>query len=533
MAAIATVTGTAIRPGVSKNNRLYTTEAIGRMVERAQARISDGDMPLTTLTHHEAGDDSTRIVGRLVRLAQEADGSVTYDAEITDTQAGRDILSLVSGESPALKGVSIRGAWVGPVRRQAGPNGATVETADDLELDGLDYTRKPGVPGAAISSVTLAGAEPRESDGTSRVPITESAPEASVTITETATNESGPFADLGYLGEPRLPVGTKAQAKAAWLALAESATARSYTAAQLKRVRERAAKALTKHGVTRTEEGWLIDPATPVGESLAECWDMDRADVYLTLTNGPTTVSVSSRVLDPHDLDAVGRAAMAGACSALAAIDPDMDADIDLPGDPPEDTEEHAPLAAAAEPAPAAAETRETTLAQTPAPESPAAGPTSPEEEPAMAEPTPAAETAAAPATGGVHLSDEQFNRLLDRLAPAAPVAVEAAPAAVEPVAEAAPAVAEVQETEDQRIARLVSEGIKAALPAAVQEHVEQNGPPARKGLVTQVAESVPGLPEGAPAKPFHEYTDEEWRAHVSPLTVAAVLGARNDAPTT
>jgi hypothetical protein len=551
VAAIATVSGTAIRPGISRNNRLYTVEAIGRMVERAQQRLDAGDMPLTTLTHHEAGDDSTRIVGHITRITQEADGSATYDAEITDTGHGRDILSLVSGPSPALKGVSIRGAWVGPVRREVGPGGVTVETADDLELDGLDYTRKPGVHGAGIESVSLAGAEPRESDGTTRVPITESAPEASVTITEadtSASGDSGPFADHSYHSEPRLPLGTRAQAKASWLALSESETARQYTSAQLKRVKQRITKALRGFGVTvAAQEGWLIEPAARVTEALAECWDMDAqsaGNLYVSLTNGPTTVTVSSYCLDPHDLDAVGRAAMAGACQAIALLDPDMDADMDVPGAPGEDTDsdgagmgESAPAASPATAMTAAGAPAAPALAggitQTPAPELPAAA------NPTMAEPETAATTAAAPATGGVHLTDDQFTLLLNRLAPAAAVPVEAAPVPAETVAEAAPAAetpAPVTETEEQRIARLVEEGIKAALPKAVQEHVEHNGPPARKGVVPQVTEhtapTVQGLPEGAPAKPLHEYTDEEWREHIAPAVVGAVLKGRTVTPT-
>jgi len=178
-------------------------------------------------------------------------------------------------------------------------------------------------------------------------------------------------------------------------------------------------------------------------------------------------------------------------------------------------------------------------ITSTPAPETPAAAPTEEKEGPAMAESTtPAAETAAVPAAGGVHLTDEQFQQLLARVtgpAPAAAPAAESAP--VEPVAEAAPA-AEVAETEDQRIARLVAEGVQAALPKAIQEHVETTGGPARKGLVPQVSETAggagtraDGLPEGWPQKPLHQYTDEEWRAHVAPSTVGAILGARGAAP--
>jgi hypothetical protein len=32
-------------------------------------------------------------------------------------------------------------------------------------------------------------------------------------------------------------------------------------------------------------------------------------------------------------------------------------------------------------------------------------------------------------------------------------------------------------------------------------------------------------MPEGAPQKPLHEYTDEEWRQYVAPTTVGAILG--------
>lgn len=550
MAAIATVSGTAIRPGISRNNRLYTPQAIGRMVERANQRLAEGDMPLTTLTHHEAGDDSTRIVGRITRIAQEADGSASYEAEITDTGHGRDILSLVSGDAPVLKGVSIRGAWVGRVRKEPGPNGSMLETADDLELDGLDYTRKPGVPGAGIASVALAGAEPRESDGTAPVPITESAPEASVTLTEADTGaaaDGGPFADPGYQADKkkRYPLDTKARAKSAWSYINQADNARAYTSAQLKRVKGRIVKALKGFGVqVAATEGWLIDPIGQVSESVAECLGFSDdpghgGSMSISLTNGPTTVTVSSYCVDPHDLDAVGRAAMAGACQAIAVLDPDMDADIDVPGAPAEDTDtdETAP-ASPAEPGAAVPPAVADGITQTPAPEPPAADPTSPEEEPAMAEPTPAAETAAAPAAGGVHFTDEQFAQFLDRFAPAAAAPAEAAPTPAEPVAETSPAepVAAVAETEEQRITRLVSEGIRAALPQAVQEHVEQNGPPARKGVVPQVTEHTApvtqGLPEGAPAKPLHEYTDEEWRQHIAPAVVGAVLKGRTTAPT-
>lgn len=605
-ARIGTITGIALVPGVSRNGRLYTAEAIGRACARAQQRLAEQDAaPLTMLTHHEAGDDSSLIVGRLTALKQLPDGSAQYSADLADTDEARRIAALVdtNGGSPFLRGVSIRGAWVGKVRTERGPDGSQVQTADDLEIDGLDFTRKPGVPGARVDTFTPADAgAPAETASDGRVLITESVQEALVdtTLTEAADkggDTSKPYGDVTYADpgyqkdkQKRYPLDTKTRAKAAWSYINQADNARLYTAAQLKRIKQRITKALKGYGVTvAAQEGWLIDPAAQVTEALAECWGMDAGDagnLYVSLTNGPTTVTVSSYSLDPHDLDAVGRAAMDGACQALACLDPDMDADIDVPGMPgggepasaagspcpcgcgcaipatpggcpcgcescmycktdedagPDDDDMESapasPAAAVAESgAPVAAAVADG-ITQTPAAETPAAENPTLEEEPAMAEPNTAAETAAAPATGGVTLTDEQFKALLDRLAPA-PAAQESAPAAAEEqVAEAAaPAETTVAETEEQRIARLVAEGIKAALPAAIQESVQATGP-SRKGLVQPVTETsasgatVTGLPEGAPAKPLHEYTDEEWQRYVAPVTVGAILGARGAAP--
>lgn len=177
---LATVGGYALRPGVSRNGRLYTPEVIQKAVERAQTRISNGGLdisrpvePMSQRTHHAADDDSTRIVGRLTSMSLTDDGSARFTADIADTAHGRDIAALVSPKTPGdpasvdpfLRGVSIRGFWLGPVRRETGPDGALVETGDDLEIDGLDYTGMPGVPGAEIdhySTTSPVRGVPRE-----------------------------------------------------------------------------------------------------------------------------------------------------------------------------------------------------------------------------------------------------------------------------------------------------------------------------------------------------------------------------------
>jgi hypothetical protein len=111
MGSIGTVSGIAIVPGVSRNGRLYTTEAIGRAVARAQQRLAEGAQPLTMLTHHAADDDSTQIVGRITAIEQDEAGRAIYSADLADTQPARTIAALVdtTGGAPYLSG-AVRGS---------------------------------------------------------------------------------------------------------------------------------------------------------------------------------------------------------------------------------------------------------------------------------------------------------------------------------------------------------------------------------------------------------------------------------------
>lgn len=586
--SIAVVHGTAITPGVSRNGRLYTADHIRSAVGRAQPRITAGDLPMVQRTHHAAEDDSTAIVGRLTSMTLTGDGSARYTAELADTPAGHSILNLIDtsdNKPPFLRGVSIRGAWLGEVRRVT-HDGRMVETGDDLDIDGLDYTQRPGVPGATVDRVERLGGTPREAHTPGRVVIFESVQEAHVDMPDPAEVEekgaaalkSGKvaaaptkaksYADPGYQDDkaPRYALDTKGQAKAAWSYINQAKNARNYTAAQLKRIKGRIKAALTKFGVKiAADEGWLIDPVTAVTETdatdpaVTEDYDAaSQAGAYrIMLTNGPTTITISSYAVDPADLEIIGRAAMSGACAALAAIDPDMDGDIDTPGDAETSTDdgvesapvvgelaeaagpEPSPVSAPPAPDPAADHTQEeepdVSEPTTPAvePQTPAA-PTQPAEpaSPAPAAPTtPPAAPAAPAAPTGVHFSDAQFQALLDNLRQpvTAGASTEAAP----------PPPAPIAETQEQMIARLVSEGVKAALPAAVIEAVQTTGGPARKGLVQPVTETSAldpgtdltdqGVPADWPQKPLHKYTDQERRQYVSPALQQHVLGSREN----
>lgn len=593
---IATVSGYALRPGVSRNRRLYTKDHIARAVAEAQERIAAGKAhfvdlsleeqdgsndPLSQRTHHGAEDDSTRIVGRVTSLTLESDGSARFSADLANTPHGRAIDSLVRPKQdpddpddvdPFLKGVSIRGAWSGKVSTVM-HDGIPVEKGENLHIFGLDYTATPGVLGAEIDSYRPAGAAARES-ATGMHLIYESISEGQV---ETTTVEekgapptksgaaaapptkapAGSYADPGYQGDKakRYPLDTKARAKAAWSYINQAKNARNYTSAQLKRIKGRVKSALNKFGVeVSADESWLIERGQ-LSESVLEgmSWGMDDGrpgSFSVCLDNGMVCVNVSSYCVDPHDLDALGRAAMTAACAALAELDPDMDGDIDVPGAPAEDTDNDATETVDVVPAGNLVEQAVVKETEDPAPEAVA---DDPKEEPAVSEPTaPASEqTAAAVVTApaveedkkveptAVDLLSAKFDKLTDAISGL--VTKMAAPVAVAATESAPVAPVKVEETEDQRITRLVEEKMATERTKLIQDLVESGQGPGRKGLVTPVNENTAthgtALGDEYPADwptengqpiPPHKLTEEQFRAHTRPMLEQAVLRNRS-----
>lgn len=565
--AIATVGGTALVPGVSRNRRLYSREVIAGAVARAQERIEGDGLPLTMLTHHGAEDSSDRIVGRVTSMTVGEDGSARFTADIADTQHGRTIASLIDnsdGKPAFLSGVSIRGAWTGRVRKEAGPDGSPVETGPGLDLMGLDYTASPGVAGAAVD--TFAWAADGQNETSERVLITESV-EATVTVTEETTpTEDAPagtgtgvgrvpagvretltaflgdephvledglcvtcggveeakrtrnaqpygdvtYADPGYQKDKikRYPLDTRSHIRAAWSYVNVAKNAAKYTSDQLKRIKGRIKAAMGRIGAKVSTEtaGFAFSEPVQVTESVLE-WmgeDPKRSGSWsINASNGPVSLNISSWCMDPAELDVILRAAADAACKALATLDPDMDGDIDVPGAsdadtdhdagkghesaPPASTNETAPQPGPAntghvtEREPAVSEDTSTTQAAGTA-ESAPAGITEADLAKAVQEAAAAAVTEALAARDEQARADRKAAKKAAKAAAreaaqggtvtestggsgsTSPDAVKTAVAEALAAAGIKPAV---EETEEQRVQRLVGEGVKSFIQEA------------------------------------------------------------------
>jgi hypothetical protein len=170
---LGTIDSPFLSPGVSKNGRYYTPELIEDAVARMRDRLADPDgLPITMLSHHGAGDDSTQLCARVTDVRLDTD---THEASLygylIDTRAGRDIAAATEpgpDGKRVLDGVSIRGWWLGPVRTIE-VDGQQVEIADGLEVDGVDFTKSPGVAAARIAKADRVASE----SAGQRTPITE------------------------------------------------------------------------------------------------------------------------------------------------------------------------------------------------------------------------------------------------------------------------------------------------------------------------------------------------------------------------
>ena len=348
----ATIRGIFLKPGLSRNRRLYTKSNIAKAVERMQGQLATGDgMPLNMATSHGAAfkDDALSTVGNITKVWLNTDGSASFEADVPNTAHGRDIAALTVGKF--IKGVSIRGEWGSEPQSITHTDGMEATTADDLAIYGIDFTNSPGVEGAEIQYAQLAesytagnrlaiyeSVDPveiisREED----VVIAEAADvirDAVEEAVENAVNSimekdaSKPYGDVAYADpgyqkdkKKRYPINTAAHVRAAWSYINQGDNANLYTAAQLARVKSRIKSAAKKFGINIVSEHAML--ASDLQEVL-------EAYASIALVNDDDSISITGYATDPHQLKVVANRIAFGAIAAMHAIDPDDDGDIYL-----------------------------------------------------------------------------------------------------------------------------------------------------------------------------------------------------------
>src|ERR1035437_1069384 len=222
MGTLATISGVAMEPGVSRNGRLYTVGHVrGAYRGLAEKLKSGGDIPAMYTSHADRREGNVQaIAGAVRKVSLTSDDKLRFEAEIADNFAGQGVFALISGKKPMVNAVSLAGLWQGDIR-QVLHEGQMVDTADGVEILGIEFCDRPGLVGARIDQVRL-GSEAAES--APRALIFESVEGVAVTqVTEASAANKQPFgavtyADPGYQQDKvkRYPLDSKAHVKAAW-----------------------------------------------------------------------------------------------------------------------------------------------------------------------------------------------------------------------------------------------------------------------------------------------------------------------------
>ena len=323
----ATVKGIFLAPGVSRNGRLYDAKNITAAVARMNAKLTSGtDLPLNMATGHSAADkdDALSTIGRITKVSLSPDFTARFEADIADTVAGRDIAALVTPKNPYIRGVSIRGAWIGDMRSEVTTEGISAITADDLEVSGVDFTGRPGVGGAVITSAVLSESA-LAADPTliyESVESVEFIDEAGGKSTKSPYGAVS-YADPGYQsdGKKRYPIDTAGHARAAWSYINVSENASKYTGAQVKAMKSKIKRAAKKLGIDITSESTQL---------VGEFQEVLEAYASMCIDNGAATINVSGTTYDAEKLAPLATRLALAAIAALAATDPDEDGDVDL-----------------------------------------------------------------------------------------------------------------------------------------------------------------------------------------------------------
>ena len=368
MGSLASISGVALTPGISRNRRLYTPEIIAKAAARMQERLSDpSGLPIVMRTHHEAGDDSAKIVGRVKSVTVDNNKALRYEADLYDTFHGQEIAGLVTPDQPALRSVSIHGYWIGDTKQVQTAEGVAT-TADDLEIDAIDFTASPGVDGALIDG---GPKKATESGGVLRTPISE-AMEASVTLIEEGSGWADITPDVkegvtmtrgvqyegdlkGYWvteakysaddmkamlskghamknasGDASYPIADLSDLKKAIKAVGRGGSDHDKIRAHIIK-RAKALKAMSLIPDNWNSNGSMKESTGVELGEITEYYGMEMSEpsgFCIDAYSGPLSVTVRGCV-SPDQLRGAAQAAAAAAMDAINALDPDADADID------------------------------------------------------------------------------------------------------------------------------------------------------------------------------------------------------------
>jgi 2'-5' RNA ligase len=140
---------------ISRNGRQYPATTVNRLVSTGQNAITSGQIINAYICHGVADEDNPLVVsGKATNIWKE--GNLAYAMfDIPDTNTGRDMVSLLNGGYiPPTMSLRASNAEMQVVKGKGLPQ----VVGNNITLDGIDFTARPGLPDARIENIVLENA---------------------------------------------------------------------------------------------------------------------------------------------------------------------------------------------------------------------------------------------------------------------------------------------------------------------------------------------------------------------------------------
>lgn len=137
---------------ISRNGRQYPAETVSRLVSTGQNAISSGQIINAYICHGVAEEDNPLVVsGKATQIYKEGNGAYAL-FDIPDTNTGRDMVSLLNGGYiPPTMSLRASNAEMQVIKGKGLPQ----VVGNNIALDGIDFTARPGIEDARIEHIML------------------------------------------------------------------------------------------------------------------------------------------------------------------------------------------------------------------------------------------------------------------------------------------------------------------------------------------------------------------------------------------
>jgi len=143
------ISGTAIVPGLSLNNKRYTEQAIAKAYEKAKKRVESGNLYMKA-GHRKKGSQETSPlvrVGKLTEINLTDQGVIEFSGLVGNTSLGKNMQIALQEKTAGALSIEATGTL------HKNTAGEEVVDPENFEIEGLDFVMDSGIVRSRVENI--------------------------------------------------------------------------------------------------------------------------------------------------------------------------------------------------------------------------------------------------------------------------------------------------------------------------------------------------------------------------------------------